>query len=257
MSSLNDFIASIKTEGLMRNNRFAIQFSVPATVNQTFDLQKVMLYCDSVNLPSVTVETAQARTFGEFKEMPYNRLFDNITMGFYVDNGMQVKLLFDQWINSIQDPDTRVMNYYRNYTTDITIDVYDIAEENRYQVTLYEAYPKMISPIQMDYGNKDIMKLTVSMNYKYWKSSAMESSGISASSVQENPALDTLFKNNGLLGQSLSVPDSYFTNFPAFQAGFNSFENSRAALFAAELQGATQGLASSLPSPKLSGFFRS
>jgi hypothetical protein len=239
MANLKEFIASVKGEGLMRNNRFSVFFSIPSGIQQSIDLRKVMLYCDSVTLPPVTVETAQAKTFGEFREMPYNRLFDNISMTFYVDNSMQVKLLFDEWINSIQDPTTRTFNYYKTYVTDLNIDVFDVAEGQRYQVVLYEAYPKAISAVQMDYSNKDVMKLQVSMNYKYWLSSSIASAD--AQSATGNSILNKLFASNGLLGRALAVPTQYFTNFNSFQTGFQSFEQGRAPLFGSGSQGITNG----------------
>lgn len=242
MASLNEFIGSVKSEGLMRNNRFSVFFNIPSAISSIKDLRKVMLYCDSAALPSVTVETTQARTFGEFREMPYNRLFDNVQLSFYVDNSMQVKLLFDSWINSIQDPVTRNFNYYNNYITDMTIDVFDISDKSRYQVTLYQAYPKSISAITLDYANKDIMKLQVSMNYKYWISTAVDGGGSSAASSTGNSILDKLFKNNGLTGSGLNVPNQYFTNFNSFQNGFQSFEQARAPLYTSTPVGVSTGL---------------
>ena len=40
--------------------------------------------------------------------------------------------------------------------------------ERRYSVALYECYPKTIGSIQMDQASKDVMKLSVGMQYKYW-----------------------------------------------------------------------------------------
>jgi hypothetical protein len=114
--------------------------------------------------------TVQNRTFGEYREVPYERLYGDVSMSFYVDNDMHVKKLFDNWMNAISDPDTRTFNYYRDYTTDMWIDVEDLNDKTRYQVQLFECYPKSIGPVSLDYASKDIMKLSVQMQYKYWKS---------------------------------------------------------------------------------------
>ena len=35
-------------------------------------------------------------------------------------------------------------------------------------MTLFECYPKTISSIQMDYAAKDVMKISIGMQYKNW-----------------------------------------------------------------------------------------
>lgn len=175
---IKDFISQVKKGALARTNRFAISFTPPtANTSKPYitgaspeDLRKVILFCDQVQLPGINFSTVQNRTFGEFRETPYEKLYDNISMSFYVDNDMKVKLLFDQWMNSIQDTQTRTFSYYDQYTTDMSIEVQDINDKTRYQIKLFECYPKSIGNIQMDYAAKDVMKLTVNMQYKYWVS---------------------------------------------------------------------------------------
>jgi hypothetical protein len=241
MATLNEFISTVAGEGLMRTSRFAVLFSIPNAIPEgqyARDFRKVLLYCDNINLPGITLETTAARTFGEQREMPHNKLFDTINMGFYVDNSMSVKLLFDNWMGAIQDPITRTFNYYRDYTTDITIDVFDVADKSRYQVTLFQCYPKALNPIQMDYGNKDVMKMTVAMNYKYWISSATTNTN---GALNNNPFSNSQNTLNQYLGDTAKVPPTYFTNFNQFQTGFNSFEQSRASLFSSETASAGRG----------------
>lgn len=245
MATLNQFISSVAGEGLMRTSRFAVMFSLPSAVsegNYSRDMQKVLLYCDNINLPGITLETTAAKTFGEHREMPHNKLFDTINMGFYVDNSMAVKLLFDNWMGAIQDPVTRNFNYYRDYTTDIVVDVFDIADQSRYQVTLFQCYPKALNPITMDYGNKEVMKMNVAMNYKYWTSSATTNTYGGAPGSVDNAAFSNAQNAlNQYLGDTAQVPDTYFTNFQQYQTGFNSFEQGRASLFSSETASVGRG----------------
>lgn len=167
---IEKFIANIKTRGLSRSNRYSVLFSPPVTLRNT-NLFDIMLLCDQATLPGVTYSTTQNRTFGEFRETPYEKLFDSATFSFYVDKDLQVKYMFDQWINSIQDPETRKFNYYDSYVTDLTIDVQDLNDQTRYTLNMYECYPKSINSIQLDYSAKDVMKISVNLQYKYWSSS--------------------------------------------------------------------------------------
>jgi hypothetical protein len=175
---IRDFIAQVKTGGLARNNRYAVIFVPPAAVSSSDrgdyktpdynSLNKVLLFCDQVQLPGLNYSTIQNRTFGEFREVPYERLFDAATFSFYVDTEFKVKKLFDEWSNGIQNPVTRNFNYYNSYTTPLVIEVQDLNDKTRYQMTLHECYPKTIGSIQLDYASKDVMKIQVTMQYKYW-----------------------------------------------------------------------------------------
>jgi len=228
MATLNQFIANIKSEGLMRSSRFAVVMQPPRSLgNSVKDLRKVLLYCDSINLPGINLETTLAKTYGEYREVPFNKLYDNINISFYVDNGMTVKRMFDSWMGAIQNPTTRNFNYYKDYTTDITIEVFDVADKTRYQVVLYQCYPKVLNPVTMDYAAKDVMKMTVSMNYKYWISSS-----VTVNAKPETATTNSLFGD--FFTDKQQIPDTYFTNFDQYQTGFNSFEQGRASLFSAE-----------------------
>jgi hypothetical protein len=202
MAKLNDFVGSIAREGLMRTNRFSVMLSIPQAVSRgsyTTDLRKVLLYCDTINIPGISVATTEAKTYGEIREMPYQRLFEPITMTFFVDNSMNVKLLFDAWLAAIIDPGSRIINYYKDYISTMTISIQDINEKSRYQVTAYECYPKSVSSIQMDYASKDVMKVTVTMVSKYWESNSIMQ-------TSQNSSID-------------KIPNKYFTNFNSFQLG--------------------------------------
>ena len=179
MSTLTEFISSVKSEGLMGTSRFAVSIGIPPQITasklNTSNLRKIILYCDSLTLPGINISTQPSKTFGEVREMPYEKLFDNVTFSFYVDNGMQVKKFFDNWVDVIQDPVTRKFNYYKEYIANIEISVYDIGNNQRYSVKLIECFPKSINPIQMDQSSKEVMRLQVSMNFRRWDSSIMDS----------------------------------------------------------------------------------
>ena len=46
------------------------------------NLQKILLHSESIVLPGINVSTTQAKTFGEFREMPYERTFEPVQMTF-------------------------------------------------------------------------------------------------------------------------------------------------------------------------------
>jgi hypothetical protein len=169
-SPLNDFISKVKQDGLARNNRFLVTISPksPWKIGPTRWIQDTMLLCDQVQLPGTNFNTADLRTYGETRKVPYERLYEDINMSFYVDTSMIVKTIFDNWMNSIQNFGTRNFLYYDQYVSNITIEVQDLKNQSRYAIQLKEAYPKSIGAIQLDQSNKDIMKLSVNFIYKYY-----------------------------------------------------------------------------------------
>lgn len=162
-----DFIAEIKTKGIARTNRFTVDLSPPKALGE--NVKRMLLFCEKASLPGINIATAQARTYGELREMPYERLFDPVQLTFHVDRNMTIKTIFDEWMGYIINPSDRTMGYYSNYVTPMTIRIQDLEDKTTYLVQLYEAYPKSVGSVSLDAGNNnDTMRLDVTFNYKYW-----------------------------------------------------------------------------------------
>ena len=183
-AKLNEFVANLKENGLARNNRFAVRFGLPAILgggsnpyNGASQVRLATLLCENIQLPGINLNTIQNRIYGEFRETPYETMYDNITATFYVDREMKVKNLWDKWILGIQGYNnpadgtgTRDFAYYKDYIApQFEIYVNDTLNQTYYGVSLYEVYPKTISAITLDNNSKEIMKLTVTLQYKFWR----------------------------------------------------------------------------------------
>lgn len=212
-TKLNEFISQVKNFGMARTNRFSVILTPPSTVTQFSGLREILLYCDQVQLPGINLATTQNRTYGEFREVPYEKLYGDIQMSFYVDNNLYVKTFFDEWFNAIQNPNTRTFEYYNNYITDMEIRVEDLQNSSVYVVTAFECYPKTISPIQMDYAGKDVMKMQVTMQYKYWRS---ESNGVALGQTDQK-------QFDGI--EDYLLPESYRNDIQKYQQDWNDAQN--------------------------------
>jgi hypothetical protein len=225
-SGLRNFISTIKTEGLMRSSRYAVMMTPPKSVGSVANMRKLLLFCSEISLPGQNLITNQIRQYGEIREVPSEKTFDNISMTFYVDNNMEVKLFFDRWLDSIQNPYTRTFEYYENYITDLDIEVEDLKDRKRYSVKLSECYPKSISPISLGYETKEVMKLQVSMNYKYWRSTAYSTPKEAKESQFSRFFQMPTINGNPIPGmsQAQSVPTEYTNDFNGFQQQVNTGE---------------------------------
>lgn len=166
MASLNEFITEVKSQNLL----FAHQYEVEITdAFGGVDAQKINLLCESASIPGITFATKESRLFGEIRELAYMPIYNNISLGFIIDGKMDVKKYFDTWANSIVNRHTKTVGYYKEYAKNMNIHVLDRLGTRVQSITCYEVYPKSISDIRLDYGNRDILKLDVSFIMKNWK----------------------------------------------------------------------------------------
>lgn len=225
---ISDIVGQI-SNGLARSNRFIVNLTPPSAITKALQgqgqgssdyvgttatdyrgLHKILLLCDSAQLPGITFNTAPIRSFGEVRDIPYEMVFEPITLTFFVDAEMNVKKMFDLWTSSIQIGDSRKFSYYDSYTTKLSIYVQDMEEDNRYIVDMYEAYPVTVGAVQVDFANREVMKLQVTMNYKYWRSSQV---AYNVKTVEGKPEFFDYTTNVDL--------QKYNQNFTQFQQEYN------------------------------------
>ena len=226
MNQLNDFIANVKN-GIARTNHFSVELLLPqelTTITQISEnIRTIQLFCDQTQLPGVSLGTAQVRSYGEFREVPYEKLYESVTMNFYVDKQLTVKYLFDSWMNLVQDTNLRTFSYPNTYMSNkINVIVEDAQGASRYIVTLHKCYPKAVAPIQLDYSSKDVMKLQVTFSYQYSTYDQKLRQGDDAASAIEPTARQLPNYNYGYPSETV-IPDNYFTDFRGFQDEFNDF----------------------------------
>jgi hypothetical protein len=176
MPSFDEFRAAIKNGGLTRSNRFTVRFSLPAGLQVSpyftqIGLRQIMLFCSRANIPALSLSTAPTRTSGEVRNVPYDRNFEPLTLSFYADKGMNAKFLFDEWINLVQDRNTRQFAYWDEYVIpSMTVTIEDLDDSAIYEVEFFDIYPKTVNSIELDYSNSSVMVINVVMEYRYWLS---------------------------------------------------------------------------------------
>lgn len=241
-TSLNDFISEIKRGGLARQNRFTVSVGSGSTNGRI-----VQLFCEQAILPSLSFSSAAVKTYGESREVIYDRNFESITLSFLVDKNMEVKTYFDKWMDIVIDPDTRNPGYYANYIRDMAITIQDTKDNDTYISVLYEAYPKTISAVSLDYNSKDVMRIQVTFNYKYHINTQLSTSrgepdikNALGFNLPDPYKLSRQLGNylKGSATNALSTSSLYFSNFNQYQQQLN---DSAAVTGALERQGITTG----------------
>ena len=226
MSKLNEFISNVKN-GMAKTSFFSVLLTLPTAMSNyepvRSNMNKILLFCDQAQIPGISFSTNQVRSYGEFREIPYEKLYEPIQLSFYVDVDMNVKRLFDTWISLVQNSITRDFDYPDQYTTNrFDIIVQDSMDSPKYTVTLYNAYPKTIAPIQLDYNAKDIMKMQVTMVYQYYDVNQSYSSPVASAGNTSMIGIEDPTDTQNI--DAYSIPDAYFNNFDEFQGGFNDVD---------------------------------
>lgn len=174
--SIRQFITTSRKTGLAKGNRFSVYFTTPKSLasNRNFTPnfnRNIALFCNRVEMPGISVSSTPIRTTGEVRNIVFDRNFESFSISFYADSSMQAKYFFDEWINSIQDRDSRVFSYYDEYVIPVmTVDMEAKDNVPRYRVRMYEVYPKSVSAITLDQANNGVVEINVTFEYKYWSS---------------------------------------------------------------------------------------
>jgi len=208
--SIQEFKSNIRASGLSKSNRFLVELNAPPTLNSRQEpflsnLRMIRLMCDTAQLPGTSFGTNPVRSYGETREVAYERIFEPVTLTFYMDKDLLIKRMFDVWTESVQSITTRDFNYPSDYICpQMSIHVYDTSNAPVYTTTLFNAFPKNIGAVQLDYANRDIMKLSVTMQYEWF-----ESANSASTSVGNATVVDTL----PALGK-----DAFVNNFVDYQS---------------------------------------
>lgn len=226
MFSYQEFLQTVKSDGLARQNRFFINIAMPALTGESaIDFQSAGLknrnlhiLCKSVNIPGVNVAATPQRDYGETFEAPYDRTFADAQFTFYVDRGMYVRKFFDDWINTIQNPDTRELGYYNSYVSKvINVFVMDKMSRITYMVQLYDAHPKTIGALSLDQASNDVMTMDVSMAFHYYKTIIIDQPDPEVSG--KNPYSEEILSPSGFAN------NDFFGTQNAFEEVSGAFTN--------------------------------
>lgn len=171
MPSINDFKQSFDGD-LARANRFLVFVPVPLKLlSEEFDVSRKLVYrCENAQLPGKTLATTEQRIYGPIEKHPYLATYNDIDLTFIVDDSMEQKAFFEDWLAYINPLSSNDFRYRQEYETTITINQYTVTDNLSYSVNLYHAYPISMNQLDLDWNNEGYHKLTVTFAYSYWTS---------------------------------------------------------------------------------------
>lgn len=174
-------------------NNSSLQPIYGVTFNSEF--QRLLSFaCADATLPASTYATAEVKDnfMGVTQEFAHTRINTDIDFSFYVNRDYTILTFFEAWMDyisggnsdQINEPslyDNRINSYYRRYNYPKfykNLDGFYIKKfEKDYIVPgassltyqLINAFPKSMSSIPLAYGEAEIMKVTITMNYDRYR----------------------------------------------------------------------------------------
>lgn len=131
------------------------------------------LQCETAQLPGKVLQTADVKIYGPTFKVPYQKQFDNATLGFLCTNDFYERKLFDQWIDAIMPSSTNNLRYARDdetrYLTNIKIIQYDDFIKQIYAVELIDAFPIAVASQDLSWSDDGFHRLSIQFAYQTYK----------------------------------------------------------------------------------------
>jgi len=172
--NLDNFKSTVFNTGLARTNRFEVIITPPAALQTSTETSRLIsLLAESTNFPPINVSVTSQRIFGPSYQRPKFIEFggDSIIINFLVDTDMRVKRFFEDWIETIIEPETYLIGYQDEYASTLTIHQLDEEENTVYTIDIFEVFPRSLNIMDLNNTNQNSFhRLAVSFAYRYWSS---------------------------------------------------------------------------------------
>lgn len=185
----SQFLSHFKS-GIMKPNRYEVLFNLPKGVaasaadlvrrdalegniqRKQSELNReggINIKCHTALFPQRTLTTSERLQNSAPFRTPYSSNYDPITFSFYADATGDTRRYFDLWQNAVINIHTNTINFYDEYTSDITIWALNEAGVRTYGVQCKEAYPLAVGASDVSYSNQNnFQNIVATLNYRRW-----------------------------------------------------------------------------------------
>ena len=146
------------------------------SISQTFmgvENEEFFINCFQANVPGLNIATTNKDQ--AYRSIAYQKIYEDITLGFYCSADMKELKYLQNWMNKIIRPQDNHVEYYTKYIGTINIinlglnpsKLFKDQNEKIMTTEILEAYPKTISSFAMDYGTTgSIISVTATFTYR-------------------------------------------------------------------------------------------
>jgi hypothetical protein len=204
VGNVSDFQSLYRT-GWFKLTRFAVRFNLPPIFSgrELFDQRltdvprDLTFLCEAAEVTGRGLQTMDVRYYGPSMKYPFNSQYNDLNVTILCRKEMKEKKFFDYWLNKINPTSTYDFNFLSEYSSDLDIYVYGEDMESNYHQTCLRAYPLNVAPIQTNWAEENIGRLTVTFTFQRFK-------------TRDDPVflprfpliLDAIIENDSILGSA-------------------------------------------------------
>jgi hypothetical protein len=224
MSTKIDELKSKMTTFARPNLFEVIVYPINTTVGSY--LERFNGNCFSAQIPGMTTLTTEKDE--GYRSIAYQKAYEDVSLGFYVNEDMKEIKFFQDWMKLMIDPKTNHVGFYDDYVG--VIDIKTLSRSGTQEkgnrvtmtTTLHDAFPKSLSVVGLDYGaNDEIIKIDVTFTYRYYTQTFGERQepvgqpASNAKAIHRNESDEDFAKRQGL-----KVPKEFEYKAPKHRLGF-------------------------------------
>jgi len=189
--------------------------------------------CANATLPSSTYATGEVKDNfqGVTEEFAHTRINTDIDFSFYVDRDYKVLMFFEAWMNFISGGNSyelkepsiydeqpayyRRFQYPKHYKNFSGFSItkfeknYGVNGAQKITYQLINAFPKNLTTTPLQYGEAEIMKVTVSMNYDRYRIYRDQGQSIVGGAVLNSDGTYTveIIQDGGVVSKTVSAEE--------------------------------------------------
>jgi hypothetical protein len=95
--------------------------------------------------------------------------FTDFTVNFNVDRKAKIRVLYENWMDLIHNPVTNEFSPIDVYMVDQRVQLLDYDGSPTVTYTLFNAWPKTLGPIELDYAGTEVAMFDVTFTYTHHK----------------------------------------------------------------------------------------
>ena len=178
--SVTDLTGTLSRSGVAKASHYSVRISLPAeaAARSNDGVEDLTIRAESVSIPGRTIQAITYRDYGAPREIGYAPLYQPVNVTFILSEDLRERAIFTNWQDTIvgdhrtanyADGDRFNARYYSSYTSS-TVEIIKFNEkgDQLLKTKLIEAYPRTINELSMSYGSDEVMRLSVSFQYRYF-----------------------------------------------------------------------------------------